>query len=69
MNIEWMDGFEIKVSSTNDEVVISANKEGLESLANHLLELAKGNVGDHIHYDESNSLTEGSTQLIIERVE
>lgn len=69
MNIEWMDGFEIKVSSTNDEVVISANKEGLESLANSLLELAKGNVGDHIHLDEYNSLTEGSTQLIIERVE
>lgn len=69
MNIEWMDGFEIIVSSTNDEVVISANKEGLESLANILLELAKGNVGDHIHLDEYNSLTEGSTQLIIERVE
>ena len=69
MNIEWIDGFEIKVINTNDEVVISANKEGLESLANDLLELAKGNVGDHIHYDEYNSLTEGSTQLIIEKVE
>lgn len=33
----WSDDFTIKVTSENDEVVISANREGLISLANHLL--------------------------------
>ena len=35
MNINWIDGFEISVNHDNDEVVISANKEGLLSLADH----------------------------------
>ena len=32
-------------------------------------EFAEGVPGDHIHYDEYNSLEEGSSALIIERVE
>lgn len=30
--------------------------------------LADGVLGDHIHYDEQNSLEEGSTEMIIDRV-
>ena len=67
MNINWIDGFEISVDNNNDEVVISANREGLLSLAGQLAALAEGKLGDHIHYDENNSLEEGSVQLIIER--
>ena len=67
MNINWIDGFEISVNHDNDEVVISANKEGLLSLAGQLAALAEGEPGDHIHYDEHNSLEEGSVELIIER--
>ncbi len=67
MNINWIDGFEISVNHDNDEVVISANKEGLLSLAGQLTALAEGEPGDHIHYDENNSLDEGSVELIIER--
>ena len=67
MNINWIDGFEISVNYENDEVVISANRKGLLSLAGQLTALAEGKPGDHIHYDESNSLEEGSVQLIIER--
>ena len=69
MGIEWIDGFEIKAVAENGEIVISANREGMLSLANHLTALANGVPGDHIHYDEYNSLEEGSTELIIERVQ
>lgn len=69
MNIEWIDGFTIKVSVENDEVVISANREGLLSLAKQLSDMAEMDMGTHVHYDEYNSLEKGSAQLIIEKVE
>ena len=69
MKIDWVEGSEIRVNNTDHEVVISANREGLLSLANQLTALAEGVPGDHIHYDEHNSLEEGSAELIIERVE
>ena len=62
------DGYEIKVAVVNNEVVISANKEGMLSLAKQLAALAEGAPGDHIHYDEHNSLEDGSAELIIERI-
>lgn len=67
MNVEWTDGSEIRVSINKNTAVISANKEGLLSLAKHLAVLAEGAPGDHVHYDEYNSLEEGSSELIIER--
>lgn len=36
----WGDGYMIKVASENNKVVISANREGLISMVNHLLNLA-----------------------------
>ena len=68
MIVEWIDGFEIKAVIENNEIVISANREGLLSLAKHLTALANGISGDHIHYDENNSLEEGSAEMIIERI-
>ena len=68
MKIDWIDGFKIMVSVENNEIVISANKEGMMSLAKQLTELAEGAPGDHIHYDEHNSLEDGSKELIIERI-
>ena len=65
----WEDGFTIKVRGEEKEVVISANREGLLSLANQLKALADESVGSHIHYDEYNSLEEGSSELLIERIE
>lgn len=68
MEIKWQDGFSIKVTVDNEnQVVISANKEGLLSLATQLKDLADEDIGSHIHYDEYNSLEEGSTELIIEK--
>ena len=68
MHIEWVDGFEIRVTADRQEAVISANRAGLLSLARQLEALANGAPGDHIHYDENNSLEEGSAELIIERL-
>ena len=69
MKIYWVNGSEIRVNRDQNEVVISANREGLLSLAGQLTALAEGVPGDHIHYDENNSLEKGSAELIIERVE
>ena len=59
MRVEWVDGFEIKAVVQNGEIVISANREGMLSLAKQLMALADGAPGDHIHYDDQNSLEEG----------
>ena len=70
MDIEWVDGFTIRVRSDSDgTVVVSANREGLLSLARQLTALADAEAGSHIHYDEYNSLEEGSSQMIIEKTE
>ena len=67
MKIEWVDGFDIRVKFDHDAVVISANKEGMLSLAKQFAALAEAAPGQHIHYDEYNSLEDGSTELIIVR--
>lgn len=66
--MRWEDGFSIAVKVENNAVTISANKQGLLSLANHLTALAQDNTpGTHIHLDEHNSLEESSTELIVEK--
>ncbi|MBR5170256.1 MAG: hypothetical protein IKW85_06775 [Muribaculaceae bacterium] len=69
MEIEWEDGFTIKVRVDDDTVVISANKEGLLSLARQITALADVEAGGHIHYDEYNSLEDGSSGMIIEKID
>jgi hypothetical protein len=67
MEIEWVDGSAIRTEvSADGETVITANREGLLSLASQLKALAEAEPGSHIHYDEYNSLEEGSNELIIE---
>ncbi|MBR2668385.1 MAG: hypothetical protein IKE36_01160 [Solobacterium sp.] len=69
MKVEWVDGFEIQVKIQDGTAVISANKEGLLSLAKQLTALAEGMPGDHIHYDEHNSLEDGSSEMVVERIQ
>ncbi len=70
MDMVWENGFTIKVGVDDENtVVISANKEGLRSLARQLTALASEEVGSHIHYDEYNSLEEGSCRMIIEKMD
>ena len=66
MEISWEEDFAIRVKSVRGVVVVSANREGLLSLAAQLMALAEAQPGSHIHYDESNSLEEGSAEMIIE---
>lgn len=65
----WKDGFQIEVTEINGVVKITANKAGLISLANHLLNLAQDGVPSnyHLHFDEYNSLEYNSVELIIEK--
>ena len=67
MDIEWVDGFEIRVKVDHGAVVITANREGMLSLAKQLTALAEAAPGQHIHYDNYNSLEEGSAEMIIVR--
>lgn len=67
MRIRWEDAFEIRAAIREGEITISANREGLLSLANILMDLADEKPGAHVHLDEYNSLEEGSAELIIER--
>lgn len=70
MEIKWEEGFAIKVNVDHENtVLISANQEGLLSLAAQLEALADEDAGSHIHYDEDNSLKKGSSHLIIEKID
>ena len=67
----WHDNFKIETQITdNKEIILSANKEGLISLANLLLNLAQDSVpiNYHLHFDEYNSLEEMSKELIIQKI-
>jgi len=68
MTIEWKDGFAIAVRTDGRETVISANREGMLSLARIFAALAEGRPGDHVHLDSGNSLEDGSAELIVERM-
>ena len=68
MELNWADGFKINVRIENGAAVISANKEGLLSLAEHLKSLAEEPPGTHIHLDAYNSLEEDSSELILETI-
>ncbi len=65
----WVLGFEIEAFYKNDTINIVANKEGLISLANHLLNLAQDSVpnGHHLHFDKHNSLEDNSTDVVIQK--
>ena len=63
MQIEWVDGFEIRVQVSGGETTISANREGLLSLAQ---QPTAGNGGGRII--AQGSLEEGSAELIVERI-
>lgn len=67
MDLKWIEGFIISVKNDGN-VTISANKEGLLTLADQLISLAKEECGTHIHYDEYNSLEDGSSEMIIEKI-
>ena len=68
MDLRWEEGYLIEVRIENSAAVISANREGLLSLSNHLRTLAEEEPGSHIHLDAQNALEDGSDELILERI-
>ena len=66
MELRWEDGFRIRTSVQNGAIVITANREGLISLARNINALAEQDPGAHIHLDSYNSLEDGSVELIID---
>ena len=70
INYKWERNFVIETGCESNQIVIKANKEGLVSLANHLLNLAQEPVpiGYHMHFDDINSLEDGSLELIVEKI-
>ena len=69
MKINWVDNSTISTRIEDGAVVLSANKEGLFSLARIIVDMASADINDHIHLDENNSLEDGSVELIIERID
>ena len=69
MTIEWTDGFTVSVSLTDGAAVVSANREGLLSLAKIFAALAEEAPGCHVHLDRYNALGDGSAELIVEKTE
>ena len=69
MRIEWEPNFSIRVGVRGGKATLSANREGLLSLARILADLAKEPPGSHIHLDAYNSLEDGSAELIVEKLE
>ena len=67
MDISWENGFSINVIIDNGTTIISANKEGLLSLAKQLTALAGKTPGSHIHCDQYILLEEGSAERIIKK--
>ncbi|KLT65391.1 hypothetical protein [Pedobacter sp. BMA] len=67
---KWEYGFEIKSIFDDGEILITANRAGLISLAKQLLTLAQEDVpaNFHLHYNSDNSLEEGSNELIIQKI-
>ena len=70
IELKWESNYKIIVNNCNNELIISANREGLLSLANHLINLSQLDVpiGTHIHLDEYNSLEEGSVDMVIQKI-
>ena len=71
IELVWDDNYKIKTSTPYDTITIEANRNGLLSLARHLLLLAQEEVpnGSHFHLDEFNSLEDSSVELIISKNE
>ncbi len=68
LSITWDDGYAIEARVEGGSVVLRANEAGLVALARHLLTLAQQPAGHHLHLDDSNSLEEGSCELILEKM-
>lgn len=70
LRMEWEPEHRIETYIEDGVMRIVANRDGLVSLARIMLTLAQPQVstGTHVHLDASNSLEDGSSELIIEKM-
>jgi hypothetical protein len=69
LSFEWDEGFEIGVEVlSSSEILVTANRAGLISLARHLLTLSQDGIasGRHLYLTADQEL-ESSVNLILER--
>ena len=71
IELVWEENYKIKTSIPYDTFTIEANRDGLLSLARHLILLAQEEVpnGSHFHLDDFNFLEDSSVELIISKNE
>ena len=69
MQFNWVNGFTITVKAGDGTVVLSANRQGLLSLARFFTDLAELPPGSHFHLDAFNALEEGSAEPIVEKTD
>lgn len=67
MTLKWSNNSEIRFRIENGTAVLSANADGLLSLAAQFSTLAAEASGSHIHYDAYNAFTDESDELIVEK--
>ena len=69
LRMVWEEGSVISAEIDGGTVLITANREGLVSLARLLLTLADERVpdGNHWHLDGSNAFEDGSCEVIIKK--
>lgn len=70
LDVIWETDSKYAISIKNNNVVISANKSGLVSLAKQMLYMAYNNLprGSHVHYDSFfTGINDNDFQLIIEK--
>ena len=68
MEYKWIGNYSITTEMEGDSFMITANKDGLLSLASILTYMANNDElfdGWHMHLDEYNSLEKGSVELIL----
>lgn len=68
MELIWENNHEIRFHIEDGQAILSANADGLLSLAAHFSALAAESPGRHIHYDEYNAFEEGSDEFIVELI-
>lgn len=70
LRMVWEAGSIITVKLDGEVIHVTANQDGLVSLARLLLTLADPLVplGSHWHLDASNALEDGSNEIIVEKL-
>ncbi len=70
LDVIWENGAKYMVNVDENHVILSANKDGLISLAKQMLYMAYNDleIGSHVHFDSFFTKEENMCELIIEKM-